>query len=202
MLSKAIGKITTLLETKTSECHLSSGDRKAAIRLADSGPFQRAIGSQLNFRQSPVQAVIARYREIGDYRQLSPFGRPPILDDRARRRLSRDVLQARRALLAGISNKYGTCPSTARHELGSMGVLHKVAISKPSLPAAQMQNRLPSCKERVQWNESQWHNIIWSDEASVEIGEPGARLGLEMHFRKSSSSRMPETYLQVSTARA
>ena len=72
--------------------------------------------------------------------------------------------------------------STISNHLHNAGIYSYTAVQKPFISAKNQRKRLSWCKEHSQWDVMpEWGSIIWSDEASVEIGRSSSQ---ELVWRK------------------
>ena len=61
--------------------------------------------------------------------------------------------------------------NTLRKVIMSLGFHNRVAAKKPYLSLKHKADRLAFAKAHQNWMESDWRNIMWTDESSFEIGK-------------------------------
>jgi hypothetical protein len=58
-----------------------------------------------------------------------------------------------------------------RQALKDYGLQSRIACKKPFLSQVHKEKRLAFAKSHVNWTVEQWKNVIWTDEATFEIGK-------------------------------
>ena len=120
-----------------------------------------------------ISKIISSYYEHGSVKLPKRFRRPKKLSDRDRRSLVRDMKQNRRAPLAEIGNTLPNpiCLRTLRKEVHDLGLNNYIAVKKPFLSNNHKAERLAFAKDHSHWTLEDWSKVIWTDEASFEIGK-------------------------------
>ena len=79
----------------------------------------------------------------------------------------------RRAPLAEIGNTLPNpvCLQTLRKEVHDLGLNSCIAVKKPFLSDNHKAERLAFAKEHSHWTLEDWSKVIWTNEASFEIGK-------------------------------
>ena len=63
------------------------------------------------------------------------------------------------------------CVHTLRKEIKRIGFRNRIAAKKPFLSDKHKADRLAFAKKYQAWEVSDWMNVIWTYEASFEIGK-------------------------------
>jgi transposase len=102
-----------------------------------------------------------------------PMGRPPKLSERDKRSVVRYALTHRRATLGEITQNIPVNVSgdTVRRALKDNGLNNRVARMKPYLMPRHIMNRRIFAMEHVSWTMDDWKKVIWTDEATFELGK-------------------------------
>jgi len=166
---------------KTRE--LKPEEKGGIVALLNNNFKNAQIARQMKLPDSTVRSFIKKYKKTGNIENLPRPGRPPIATQRQKRLLIREVMKNRRAPLRELTANVGlnVTTTTASNYLHEAGIKSHVAAKKPFISDENQKKRLIWCKEHINWNISEWNNIIWSDESSVEIGESSRR---ELVWRK------------------
>lgn len=136
----------------------------------------RELGWQLkdisNFVQVPISTVSYCLRQPET--PTKPKGRPPILNTPLRQLLIRHATEnaeQRRKTREEIAHELGisVCRRTLIKAFEKEMYHRRVAAEKPLLTPEQMQERLRWAWEHLDWTESQWECVHWSDEMSVRV---------------------------------
>ena len=134
--------------------------------------------SSLTALSAPYNLLSNGGPERGHHENAPRTGRRLILDERALRRLHRCVTQDRRQTLQDITASINTaipapvCSRTVPIALKTqLGISNRIAAKKPFITAKQRVKRLAWAKDHLQWTMVDWERVIWTDEASVEIGK-------------------------------
>ncbi|RYG96369.1 hypothetical protein EON65_54505, partial [archaeon] len=128
-----------------------------------------------------MKAVLHKWKQHHTIHALPKTGRPPILDDRTKRRLARmalrgdvesatDLAQTAAALaIAHISQRTAAAHDiahvsqrTARNVLHDEGLKAMHTIRKPLLIRTQKRKRLDFAMAHRDWTVEQWKQIIFS----------------------------------------
>ncbi len=151
----------------------NSAERKAIIvgvRLA--GMKFTKIGEIFNIPVSTAKSIYEHYHIHKTVESLPRSGRPAILSTRDKRAIKRTAVASRCAPLAAItaSSPAPISKSTVRRALHQMGFFNRVAQKKPYLCPKHMADRLHFARRYRYWSKEDWAKIIWTDEASFEVG--------------------------------
>lgn len=165
--------MTKQLGSKNTNPHLQS----LICNMAHSGIPTSQIALDLKCSQHTVQEILRRGKERGFYEDAPRSGRPSKLSDRAIRHLKINIEANRRQTLANITHDLNlslpspVAPSTVRRAMEVHENLSShMAAKKPFLTHRQKRARMIWAKEHVKWGMVNWERVIWTDEASVEIG--------------------------------
>ena len=164
---------------KVLGCPETSAELRALVcqQASTSVPLSQ-ISLFLNRPLRTIQSIVKRGAERGHHMNAPRTGRHPILDERALRRLHRCVTQDRRQTLQDITDSINTaipapvCSRTISTALKTrLGISNRIAAKKPFVNAKQRAKRLAWAKDHLRWTMVDWERVIWTDEASVEIGK-------------------------------
>ena len=99
-------------------------------------------------------------------------GKPHKLRMQHIRKLSRLLTSNRRIPLAKLVEQMSVRvhANTLRKVIMSLGFHNRVVAKKLYLSLKHKANRLAFAKAHQNWTESDWRNIMWTDESSFEIG--------------------------------
>ena len=164
---------------KTSETPNTSVALRALIVCkSEHGLKPAEIASFCNISVWTVRRIIAKHRAGAGLEDSIRSGRPKKLDDRQIRHLKRSVLADRRQSLQDITNSMSITNAlkaserTIKRALNNdLGLSKRVAAKKPFLLKRHQQARLAWAKDRTSMSTEDWHHVIWTDEASIELGK-------------------------------
>jgi ketohexokinase/beta-glucosidase len=131
------------------------------------------IAIKVGRSRSAIFAIVKDKNDDENTSPSKPMGRPPKLGEKGKRLLVRTVKKNRRATLAEITNETGAdvSMSTIRRALKDEGINNRIARLKPFLVQRHIAQRLVFAQEHLNWTMEQWSNVIWTDEATFEIGQ-------------------------------
>ena len=136
------------------------------------------IATFVGYTTRTIQRLIKKYEERGHHNDAARTGRPHKLDERTLRHMKISLDGNRRQTLSEITLTVNNAltspvhPNTIRRALNNdLGMHARIAAKKPFLKAAHKAARLAWAKTYRRWGEEDWKHIIWTDEASVEIGK-------------------------------
>ena len=134
---------------------------------------QRSIATELDIPHSTIEYVLKRYRNFGTVVIRKVIHQRCKVTKRGRRELGCILTQNRRIPLASIIEKMTkkVCARTLRKEIKRIGFHSCVAAKKPFLSNKHKVDRLAFAKKYQAWQLSDWMNMIWTHEASFEIGK-------------------------------
>ena len=125
-----------------------------------------------------IQRIIKNYQERGHHEDTPRSGRPSKLNDRAIRHLNYTLEGNRQQTLSDITTSINSAltspvhPRTVRRALHSQLNMHsRVAAKKPFLKDTHKKARLAWARTHRLFKMEDWKHLIWTDEASVEIGK-------------------------------
>ena len=149
-------------------------EERGMIVGMDSTGFSNAeIGRKLGIPRTFVSNIVHLFQHHGTINSMKPSGRPHKLGMRHTRELSHLLTSNRRIPLARLVEKMSVRvqANTLRKVIMSLGFHNCVAAKKSYLSLKHKADRLASAKTHQNWTESDWHNIMWTDESSFEIGK-------------------------------
>ena len=122
---------------------------------------------------STTSRIINSYYKHGSIELPMRSGRPKKLSDHDRRSLIREMKRNCRAPLVEMCNILPNplCLQTLRKEVHDLGLNNSIAVKKPFLSDNHKVERLALAKEHSHWTLGDWSKVIWTDEASFEIGK-------------------------------
>ena len=157
--------------------------RAFILRRHEEGMSNSDIASFVGTTTRTIQRILKNYQERGHHDDAPRSGRPPKLSERDMRRIKYDLEGNRRQSLANITASYNATatspvhPHTIQHAINNqLGLNSRVAAKKPYLKPAHKHTWLIWARQHRQWGEEDWKHIIWTDEASVEIGKGSERV--------------------------
>src|ERR1700738_4749533 len=163
-----------LLGTKNTTPEIHS----LVCQLALGGTPLPEIANSCQITLRTTQPILKNYKERGYNCDASRSGRPPKLDQRALRHLSLHLERDRRQSLSDLTstvnnfaNSHISRTTVKRAIKDKLGMKGHVAAKKPFLKKVHKQRRLIWARAHRTWEEKDWHHVIWTDEASVEIGK-------------------------------
>lgn len=153
--------------------HTTKEVRDVVVRLKENGFTGVEIAKVVRKSNSAVYNILRRAKERGTTERPMPPTKPRSLSERDMRTLERTVKKDREAPLRDITNTMPTkvSTSTVRRALHSRGIINGVAIRKPFLSKDHITRRLQFAKKHKDWTVEEWRKVIWTDEASFEVGK-------------------------------
>lgn len=154
-------------------CRLSTEEKGVIVGMSRSGMSQRSIATELGMPRSTIEYVLKKFNDYGTVVTRKVVRRRCKLTHRGRRELVRILIQNRRIPLVSIIEKMTekVCVRTLRKEIKRIGFRSCVAAKKPFLSHKHKADRLAFAKKHQSWNTLDWMHVIWTDEASFEIGK-------------------------------
>ncbi|CEP11160.1 hypothetical protein [Parasitella parasitica] len=155
--------------------------------LRDGGMNVEEIAKKVGKSASGVYKVLDRRDEEQCVEPRKPRGRPSKLSARSKRQLVAYTKKNRRATLSDIANESTdlVSKSTVRRALHEGGVNNRVAQLKPFLSQKHITQRKIFAGEHLKWTLNEWKNVMWTDEASFELGKNTA----QVHVWRTSSEK-------------
>ena len=165
-MPKSVGTPNTGSELRQLICEKArNGQRLSQIALEVKRPLRT------------IQSIVKRNSERGHNEDLPRSGRPSKFTERDLRHLKLNVESNRRQSLADITNNINLAlPSpVVKRTIGRflkkhMNMTSRIAAKKPFLMDKHVHTRQGWAETHVGWNMLDWKAVIWTDEASVEIG--------------------------------
>lgn len=147
---------------------LSPSKRGYIAGLRTAGWKVQDVADEVGCAKSTVTKIFKKWREAGTTRDKPRSGRPPKMSRRAVRNLERDIEREPRLTWEVLARRYRVSRSLVRNQAAKLGYRKRVMRKRPFLTEE-------SRKKRLAWLEKtegqDWSRVIWTDEASVEIGE-------------------------------
>ena len=136
------------------------------------------IAAHVKKPKSTVRDTCKRFETTGTVQTRPRPGRPRILPLHQVKQAERMVKKHPFTPLQDITNKLGfqCTPETLDKELKERGWHLRIPRKKPFLNAAMKEKRMQWCIERKDWTSASWRNIVWTDEAKVELGKGGPQI--------------------------
>ena len=164
---------------KTAGSHETSPElRKIICDNAFFGTPLREIAHFTNISVRTIQSIVARGTERGHNENAPRSGRPPKLNESDLRYAKLLIYRDRRESLTNITQMINETipspvqPSTLQRHLEALYELSKyVAAKKPFINENQRKKRLNWAREHRALTMVDWKRVIWTDEASVEVGK-------------------------------
>jgi hypothetical protein len=157
---------------QTPRVQLNDAQIGYALCGNDFGIPQRAIAERLNCTQSTVSHAIQHF-DIATFttrpKRPGPARKTSDKDDRV---IARTTIKNRRSTLEDITNTVDLPISryTISRRLDEVGINSYAARQKPFLQPHHIEDRLAWAKRFENYTETDWENVIWSDECSVVMG--------------------------------
>ena len=142
------------------------------IEKVKSGESQRKVSTTLEIGFSTVHSIWKKYEETGSIENRIRTGRPPKLNEWQQRILCRNSRKDPFRTAREVYNESFCLPElsicTVRRYLCKCGLQGRIAYKKPLLNKKQIQKRLSWCKAYSKYTDTQWKNVIFSDESRFE----------------------------------
>ena len=147
--------------------------KERVIGMCLAGSKQTIIAETLGVPKSSVNDIWQRFLKRGTSENAPRPGRPSLTTKRDERQLVNTIKKDRRASLADITNKWNAnvSMSTTRRVLHGLELNSRKAQKKPFLNDRHIAQRLAWALERKNWSLEEWKRVIWTDEASFELGK-------------------------------
>ncbi|GBN88135.1 hypothetical protein AVEN_63433-1 [Araneus ventricosus] len=133
--------------------------------------------------RSAVVTIHAKWINDGDTSsRRQGVGRPRVIKENVRRRLSRLVKQNRRQTVAQLTAQYNAGPSasisehTVQRTLLDMGLCSRRPTRVPLLTKRHRQLRLQWAREHRDWTMDEWKRVAWSHESRFLIHHVDGRV--------------------------
>ncbi|KAG7571232.1 hypothetical protein FFLO_00905 [Filobasidium floriforme] len=146
---------------------LSPRKRGKLVGLVTAGLSHRKAASRLGVSKSAVWRTLRRENLHNTQNSLPRSGRPPMLGEREKRRLIREVMAHPGEPWLYFANIFGVSISTVRKFANSMGLFKRHKRKKPLLTPKAIAARKSWMKENIGQD---WRRVIFTDESSIELG--------------------------------
>jgi transposase len=149
--------------------------RYAMVQMAKQGILPSLIATTFEHSISCVYRVLAHQRVHGHNNDLPRPRRPPKVNARTSRHLTRVMDTDRRQTLAELTNATHSMidapvsKKTVSRTLKMLGIGSRIARKKPYLKPAHRKQRMEFVAIVKNWGDEEWTKIIWTDESSVEL---------------------------------
>ena len=178
---------------------LSSETIAQIIALKEAGKQTKEIADQLKVSDRGVRRYVARWREGGCNAiptQKARSGRPRKTSRRADNVVKRDLEKCPRISARKIKeNNCGLFSEvsvrTVSRRVHELGYTSHRPVKKPILTCKQKARRVAYARKYLQWDNADWLDVLWSDEATFTVTE-----GRGGHvYRKRGSDPLDPRYL-------
>ena len=136
------------------------------------------IAKKMGRDPTTIRRFINKYKETGKIENLPRTGRPPALNNDEKDALTNEVIKNRRIPIHEVINTLdlNCCLTTAKKSLHEAGIYSHVAAKKPFISERHAAARVSWCEKHKKKTVSDWAQIIFSDESSVEIGKQSRQI--------------------------
>ena len=152
--------------------------RKSICEQASTGQPLSQVAVEFHMPLRTVQAIVKRGAERGHNENEPRTGRPSKISNRGLRHLNHDIIRDPHQTLQNItSNLNLSLPSpvvstTVQEVLKTrLDITHRIAAKKPFLSKVHTRKRKEWAREHMALTMTDWKCLIWTDEASVEVGK-------------------------------
>jgi hypothetical protein len=178
-----------LVMSRTGILELTPSKRGRILALRNEGYTYREIATKIGgVSASACWKTVDREKKYHTRKTLPRSGRPSVISHRDRRAVLRDVQKHRFKPFKSIAEGIQTVTTRQVKQIAHEAGYHRrVACRKPFI------NRKQAGKRRAWAAENQdrdWEEVLWSDEASFELGE---RPGRRIVTRRAGEEYLPET---------
>ena len=158
--------------------------RERIVGMCLAGAKQTTVAETLGIPKSSVNDIWQRFLKQGTTENAPRSGRPSLITQRDKRQLATIVTKDRRASLADITKNWNpnVSTSTTRRALHDLELNSRIARKKPFLNENHVARRLAWATKHKNWSLEESKRIIWTDEASFEIGKNSRQIRV---WRKS-----------------
>ena len=111
-------------------------------------------------------------KHAGHCRDVKQRGRPPKLDERAKREMVRTARATPFNILGSLAVENGVSIDTARRTLDKIGLNSYIPRHKPLLSAANIAARLRWIQETIH---TDFKKVLYTDESAFRVGDTGRR---------------------------
>ncbi|GBM96662.1 hypothetical protein AVEN_29480-1 [Araneus ventricosus] len=155
---------------------LSEFDRGQIVMARRLGTSITETARLVGCSRSAVISIHAKWINDGDISsRRQGVGRPRVIKEKGRRRLSRLVKQNRSQTVDQLTAQYNADPSasvsehTVQRTLLDMGLCSRRPTRVPLLTKRHRQLRLQWARKHRDWAMDEWKKVVWSDESRFII---------------------------------
>ncbi|GBO01977.1 hypothetical protein AVEN_273698-1 [Araneus ventricosus] len=155
---------------------MSEFDRGQIVMARRLGTSITETARLVGCSRSAVVSIHPKWINDGDTSsRRQGIGRPLVIKEKGRRRLSRLVKQNRRQTVAQLTAQYNAGPSasvsehTVQRTLLDRGLCSRRLTRVPLLTKRHRQLRLQWAREHRDWTMDEWKRVAWSDESRFLI---------------------------------
>lgn len=170
--------------------------RAQIVALHEQGKSLREIAVEVGQAKSTVGRHIRNYKKRGHLNDAPRSGRPPKLDDRARRRVLSSIRKDPRRPLADVGMDFNVSRTIIRKVAVDAGERKVPMVTIPRASERSVARRVPWSSDH---NETTWQQIIFTDESSLEAGE---RVMMPLAGRKDGTAKGPCSLDRAPTIRS
>ena len=148
-------------------------ERGMIVGMHSTGLSNVEIGRKMGIPRTSVSNIVHLFQRHGIINSMKRSERPHKLRMQYTRELSCLLTSNRRIPLARLVEQMSmrVHANTLRKVIMSLGFHNRIAVKKPYLSLKHKVDRLAFAKAHQNWMESDWCNIMWTDESSFEIGK-------------------------------
>ncbi|GBO01652.1 hypothetical protein AVEN_30550-1 [Araneus ventricosus] len=173
---------------------LSEFDRRQIIMARRLGTSITETERLIGCSRSAVVSIHAKWINDGDTSNIRQgVGRPRVIKEKGRRRLSRLVKQNRSQTMAQLTSQYNSGPNasvsehTVQRTLLDMGLCSRRITRVPLLTKRRRQLRLQWAREHREWTMDEWKRVAWLDESRFLIHHVDGRV----RVRRLAGEQLP-----------
>lgn len=157
--------------------HHSPHKRTKIVHQFLSGVSAKAIAAKFDLTPRAVYGITQRYKHQKSAKSNPRSGRPPLLNERAKRHIFRLIEQDPFIKNTDLCSQAGLGCSiiTLTRFLRKEGIQHFKALQRPKLTPQVAAKRLAFARLHIRKPLSWWRRVIWSDETTVVKGVGGCR---------------------------
>lgn len=173
---------------------LSKDMKDLIIKLFKEKKSVRVIGKTVDKSPATIQKIIEKFKVLGNTKNLARNGRPPKFSEQEKRIIIRKIKKNPKLsapkLLTELSVETGkTCnPQTIRRVLHNAGYHGRNIRKKPYINKVNRQKRTNFAKKHLNYGETFWNTVIFSDESKYNIHGSDGR---EKVWRKPNAELDP-----------
>lgn len=155
----------------------SNSEKNIILRMRSDGiPFS-TIAFHLNRSEPGVRKFYIRNAKNISHSSPLPPARKPLLSERSKRAIAREVRKNRRTPISEITKNINETlkvasnisTRTVQRALHSMGYHSRAGKRKPLVSLSNRKKRIRWSRGHLRWSNSQWRNVIWSDESRFSL---------------------------------